>query len=134
MFTSSQRCTPDEICQYEGGLDKCLKVYPRDPSAYAILVVHVRTYDRNPFPEIFGWEHQFLQYREFTYEPTHLELKSSIYTYLSMFTGMKKSGIVKSILLKKNYPGVALCKWDTASAPIVILLNTKHKKKRARLP
>ena len=65
---SFQRCTPDEVCQYEGGLDKCLKVFPRDPSAYAILVGHVRTSDRNPIPEIFGWEHQFLQYRGFTYE------------------------------------------------------------------
>ena len=64
---SIQRCTPDEVCPYEGELDKCLKVYPRDPSAYAILIGHVKIYD-NPIPEIFGLEHQFLQYRGFTYE------------------------------------------------------------------
>ena len=45
-------------------------MYPRDPSAYAILVGYVRIYD-NPIPEIFGWEHQFLQYRGFTYEYDH---------------------------------------------------------------
>ena len=67
-LSSFQRCTSDEVCQYEGGIDKCLKLFPRDRSAYAILVGHVRTYDRNPIPEIFGMEHQFLQYRGFTYE------------------------------------------------------------------
>ena len=65
---SFQRCTPDEVCQYEGGLDKCLKVYPRDQSAYGILIGHVRSFDTNPILEIFGIEHQFLQYRGFAYE------------------------------------------------------------------
>ena len=39
---SFQRCTPDEVCKYEGLLDKCLKVYPRDTGAHAILIGRVR--------------------------------------------------------------------------------------------
>ena len=45
-----------KFCQYEGGIDKYLKLCPQDPSAYFILVDHVRTCENSPGGVLCKWD------------------------------------------------------------------------------
>ena len=63
------RCTEREVCRYEKNADGCFKDEWYHPRAHSVLIGRARLVSAKEWSSWYSrYEHQFLQYRGFTYE------------------------------------------------------------------